>query len=407
MSTTTLNPLRARVGISLFFFVNGAGFTNLIPRYPQIKDAFELSNTGYGLLVAVGPLGSMAASALPAPLIRRFGAQATALMSTLLLCACLVLAGFAPHVVMFAAALAFMGFADGITDAAMNVHGLLVEDANGKTIVNSLHALWSLGATAGGLVGAWAAAQRVPLPLHLSVAAVVLVGVAVLATWLGRLPDARPGAAASAPDGEQHAPHTKLPKGAWGLILPLVVLAIAGVLVEDVAANWAVLYLVQVVGVGLGVGGLGFSVMLAAQFVGRILGDPSTDRWGRVRVIRAGGVMIALGGLLVVAVPTLPAVMVGYALAGYGCATVVPAAYAAAGRLPGLPEGAGVTYVSWLMRVGFLVTSPIVGSVADLTSLRVGLGLLLLAGLAIVYLARVTRPIDHDLGHGDVLPPTI
>jgi len=381
---------RARVGISLFFFTNGAVWANILPRYPELKDAFDLSNAGFGVMVAAFPLGSIAASAVPARLIRRFGAQAVALGGTLVLGLLVALAGFAPHVALFAAALALAGFSDAVVDAAQNVHGLRVEDAHGRTIINSLHALWSLGAAAGGAAGAWAADRGVPLGRHLLVAAALGVALAVLATWLGRLPGdsdgRRPGAAAS------RSRHTRtLPAGAWALLLPLAFLAISGVLVEDVAANWAALYLVQVVGTGVGVAGLGYVAMIGSQFVGRLLGDPATDRWGRVTVVRTGGVLIAVGGLLVVAVPTTPVVFLGYALAGYGCATVVPAAYAAAGRLPGLPEGAGVTLVGWLMRTGFLVTSPLVGAVSELTSLRVALAVLVLGGAAIVALAPSAR----------------
>ena len=391
--TQTLDPVRARTGISLFFFTNGAMMAGILPRYPEVKAAFELSNTAFGFMVAIGPLASMLASSLPAPLIRRFGASRTALLWTAAMGVAMSLAGFAPHFLVFAFALAMAGFSDAIVDAAQNVHGVRVEDAYGKTIINSLHALWSLGATTGGLVGAWAASQRIPLSVHLTGVAIALVALAALATWLGRLPN---GGRPTVSDEAAGAPSTKLPKGAWALLLPLVFLAIAGVLTEDVAANWSALYLVQVVGVTAGVGGLGYSVMLAAQFIGRLLGDPSTDRWGRVTVARIGGAMIAVGGLLVVFFPALPTVLIGYALAGYGCATIVPAAYAAAGRLPGLPEGAGITLVSWLMRAGFLATSPIIGAVADLTSLRVGLFLLVMGGVGVLMLAKVLHPVDHE-----------
>lgn len=386
----TFNPVRARVGISLFFFTNGAMFSGLLPRYPEVKDAFALTNTGFGLMVAIMPLAAMAASALPAPIIRRFGTTNVSLWGSVILAVMISVAGWAPNLLLFGVAMAVYGFLDATVDAAQNVHGVRVEDAYGRTIINSLHALWSLGAALGGVVGAWAAAAGIPLGVHLTASAVVVLALAVLATWLARLPNEAAPAAT-----EEEAPPTKLPPGALRLIGPLVVLAIAGGLIEDVAFNWSALHLRQSVGASLGVAGLGASVVLGAQTIGRLLGDPATDRWGAVSVIRAGGVMILLGGLLVVFSPVASAVMVGYALCGYGCATIVPTAYAAAGRLPGLPEGSGITYISWLMRVAFLLTSPIVGAVSDLTSLRVALGILVLSGLAIVLLAPVVRPVDR------------
>ena len=388
--SSTFRPLRARSGISLFFFTNGAMMAGLLPRYPEVKAAFGLTNTEFGLMVAIGPLASMLASSLPAPLIRRFGARRVAMAGTLAMAAAIATAGFAPGFVIFATALGVAGFSDAITDAAQNVHALRVEDRVGRTIINSLHALWSLGATTGGIVGAFAASRGVPLGIHLMTVAIVLVGLAALATWMGQLPPVPQDA--PVPGEEPDKPSTRLPAGTWTWLAPLVLLAVAGILVEDVAQNWSALYLVQTVGVSTGIGGIGYVVMLAAHFAGRIFGDAATDRWGRVAVIKMSGAAIMLGGALIIAMPGLILVLVGYALAGYGCSVVVPAAYAAAGRLPGLPEGAGITYVSWLMRVGFLATSPIIGAIGDLTSLRVGLGLIVLAGLAVVVLAKSTRP---------------
>lgn len=396
---TPRHHVRARVGISMFFFVNGSMYASLLPRLPEVKDSYDLGNGQFGVLVAMGAFGSMIVSSLPAPLIRRFGAQAVSLIGTFAIALALLLAGFAPWVGLFAAALFLAGFSDGAVDAAQNVHAVRVEDAYGRTIINSLHALWSLGATAGGAVGAWLASMHVALGWHMVGTAIVGSLLAVLATWLGRLP-------ATPVSGDEVAgtPPTRLPKGAWALLAPLAILSIAGVIVEDVASNWAALYLIQVVGVPLGIGGLGYAVMIGSQFVGRLLGDPATDRWGTVTVIRAGGALIALGGLLIVAFPSLPVVMVGYALAGYGCATVVPAAYAAAGRLPGMPEGAGITLVSWLLRVGFLLTSPIVGGLSELAGLRIALGILFLSGLAVAWLAIATRSADEATE--EVIPPT-
>ncbi len=60
----------------------------------------------------------------------------------------------------------------------------------------------------------------------------------------------------------------------------------------------------------------------------------------------------------------------------------------AADELPGLPPGTGLTIVSWLLRGGFLLSPPLVGFVADRTSLRAGLLTVVLAGAATASLAR-------------------
>ena len=54
--------------------------------------------------------------------------------------------------------------------------------------MNSLHALWSLGAASGGALGAWAASLRVGLPVHLISATVVSVLLAAVALLLAQVP---------------------------------------------------------------------------------------------------------------------------------------------------------------------------------------------------------------------------
>lgn len=72
-------------------------------------------------------------------------------------------------------------------------------------------------------------------------------------------------------------------------------------------------------------------------------------------------------------------------------ATLVPAAMHEADALPGLKPGSGLTIVSWLMRLGFPLSPPVVGHVADATGLRTGLLVIPCAGLLVVVLAKVLR----------------
>jgi len=65
----------------------------------------------------------------------------------------------------------------------------------------------------------------------------------------------------------------------------------------------------------------------------------------------------------------------GFVIAGLGCATRVPAAFTAAGRVPKLPERTGIAIIRWLMRIGLLVTSPVIGILFDAWSLRVAMAM--------------------------------
>lgn len=389
------SPARARTGVSLMFLTNGVLFSALLPRYPEIKAAFDLTNSQFGLLVVAFPTGALVAAGLGGRVIRRLGVLRTNAVGSVLLAVALAIAAASGSVWSFAAMLLLAGAVDALVDAAQNVQGVLVEQWRGRSAMNSFHAPWSVGATTGGLVGATAAAAGVSISTQMVVNGAVWVVVALVACRLAVVPEhvrSQLRAAEAAPDADAAAGRSSsVRRHAWRLLVPFVVLAICGTLVEDVANNWAVLYLGDVVAAPTAVAGLGLSAALGAQFVGRVLGDPMTDRWGRIAVARAGGLLVAAGSLLVVLAPTYVVALGGFAVAGFGSATLVPAAFAAAGRVPGLPEGTGIAVLGWLMRIGFLVTSPAIGSVADLTSLRAGLLVPVVAGLVAAAVAHGQR----------------
>lgn len=399
-----MSASRARLGVSLMFFTNGVLYSALLPRYPEIKDALDLSDTAFGLTVVAFPAGAILAAGAGGPLIRRFGAPWLTAVGSVLLAVAMGVAGVSGTMVLLFVALMLGGVLDAVVDAAQNVHGIAVERLRGRSIINSLHAIWSLGAASGGVIGAAAAATDVPIGVQMVVNGVVWGAVAVLAAWLAVLPAEASAAEVGEPvteavaepaAGAVAASAPRVRRTAHRLLLPLVLLAICGTLMEDVANNWVVLLLSRETSAPVVLAGLGLTVVLVSQFVGRLLGDPMTDRWGRGAVARNGGLLAALGMVLVVVGLPYPFAFLGFAMMGFGSATLVPAAFAAADRVPGLPVGTGVALLGWLMRLGFLATSPVIGVLSDSTSLRVAMVAPLLAGVVAAVLAERTRRGDR------------
>lgn len=386
-------PLRAernaRTAVAVLFFTNGALFANLLPRYPQIKEDLGIGNGAYGLAVAAFPAGAIAAGLAAGVLIRRVGSAQVAVVGTLLTAMGILAAGLAPSPALFAGALFLAGAMDALTDVAQNAHGLRVQRLYGRSILNSFHAIWSIGAVTGGLMAAGAMSLGLSLGVHLMVSAIVLV-LAAATAWRFCLPGPDNEPEETRP--EQRSAGLAAGASRVGFVLAaLVLIATAGTLVEDAGNSWAALYLTDSLHTSAALAAWGFIALVGAQFIGRIIGDRLVDRFGQRAVARTGGLITAAGMGLALAVPTLPGTILGLALAGFGVATLVPAAMHEADALPGLKPGSGLTIVSWLMRLGFLLSPPVVGYVADATSLRTGLLVIPCAGLLVVALARVLR----------------
>lgn len=382
---------RARIAVSALFLTNGALFANILPRYPEIKAALDLDNAGYGLAIAAFPAGAIAAGLFAAVLIRRFGSARIAVIGTIGTGLGLLAAALAPSGILFAVALLLGGAFDAITDVAQNAHGLRVQRRYGRSIINSFHAIWSIGAVLGGGMAAAAIALQLPLGVHLGISTAVFAAVAFTALWFclpGRDEEADAEATAE-PVELQTAVRRGVSPRTVMILISLTLIAMAGAIAEDAGNSWATLYLSDSLGAAAAVAPLGFIALVGAQFIGRMLGDGMTDRFGQRAVARVGGLIAAGGMTLALIFPSVPGTIAGFAAVGFGIATLIPAAMHAADELPGLRPGAGLTIVSWLLRIGFLLSPPFVGFIADTESLRAGLIVAPAAAVVAVLLAGV------------------
>jgi MFS family permease len=383
---------RARAAVSALFFINAVLYANLVPRLPEIKDRLELSNAALGTAIAAMPVGALLAGLLAPAFIQRLGSGRVASYGLIAAAVAVVGVPLSPNWVLFATAMLLIGALDAIVDVAQNAHGFRVQRGYGRSIVNAFHGLWSVGAVTGGLLGSLAAGLSISLTVHLIASAVVFsIAAVVIQRFLLSGPEdteRTSGGELSQQSGTGSGRLRGVSSRTVFLLAMLGALAACGAFVEDAGSSWGALYLLGEVGSSAAVGGLAFVSLQVAMTVGRLTGDRVVNRFGQRRVARIGGVAIALGMGLALAVPSVATTLIGFALAGLGAATLIPAVMHTADELPHLPAGVGLTVVSWLLRVGFLISPTVVGAVADASSLRVALLSVVVAGAGVLVLGR-------------------
>lgn len=384
MTTRAATPRQARIAVSALFFINGALIASVLPRLPAIKAKLELSNAALGFGIAFGPAGALLASAVAGLLVARFGSGRLAVAASAFYGVTLSLVGLAPMWAAFAGAVFLYGVCDGLADVSQNAHGLRVQRAYGRSLINGFHAWWSIGGVAGGATSAAAAALDVPLALHLGAVGGVLA-LAALVVGRSTLPGADPGRN----DMLVTAPGRRLPILALGGVAALTLLA---AVVEDVPGSWGAVYLRDEVGTSAGLAALAFAAFTAGMTGGRLVGDRAVDRWGHVAVVRTGAALAALGLSAALLVGTPIAGLIGFGLVGIGASPAFPALFHAAGHRPGVRPADGVALVSWAARAGFLAAPPAVGLFADATSLTWAVGLGVVAALGVLAGASALRP---------------
>jgi len=370
----------ARWAVAAMFLVNGALLANWVARIPAVQQRLGLSAGALGIALLGMAIGALAAFPVTGLLIAHYGGRRVTTGAALVYCTAVPLPGLAPSLPLLMVALIALGAGNGAMDVAMNAQGVAVEARYGRPIMSSFHGLWSVGGFAGALVGGVAAGAGIaPFP-HLLGAAVVLVIAALIASrWL--LPVAA--------DAHSGAPAFARPTRA---LLGLGVVAFCSALGEGAMADWSAVYLHTSLATSAAFAAAGYAGFSLAMTAGRLSGDRLTHRFGPVVLVRAGGLLAAVGlGVALVVGRAGPAVA-GFALVGAGLSLVAPLVYSRAGRTPGVSAAAALAAVATMGYTGFLLGPPIIGAVAQALSLRDALGIIVLLGLAIAALARNVGP---------------
>lgn len=156
---------------------------------------------------------------------------------------------------------------------------------------------------------------------------------------------------------------------------------------EGAIADWSSLYLRDVFAMNSLAAGLGYSGFAALVTCGRFAGDRLKAAIGAVRLARFCGGAALLGLGLVVVAPGVFVAYLGFAITGFGVSVGFPLAVSAAAALPDrLPEQTVAT-LSFMALLGFLIGPVLIGSIADVAGMRMGLaGLLPLLALSFAFI---------------------
>jgi predicted MFS family arabinose efflux permease len=360
------HPGASTVAIGAYFFVNGATYASWVPRLPEIREDLGVSDTALGLTLLGGGIGGLAMSVVSGRLVNRVGSRLATVATSLVLSCLLPLVAFAPVPAVLFATLAAIGAFDGLTDVAMNSQALQLQRARPRSILNRMHAVWSIGTLTGGLVASRAAAMGVSFRGQLIVTSLVLL---VLSTTASRflLPSDRAPVRAEGADGHvARAPRT--------VLAAMFGLGMLAILAELPATEWATLLMAERFDLDVGAAGFGFVGFAAGMVIGRSCADLAVDRIGAERARRGGGAVAGIGLLVACTGPVAWVSVVGFLVAGVGASTLFPMLVRRAGEL--VPGANGVAAASSGARLGILLGAPLMGAISDLTSRSVALAII-------------------------------
>jgi MFS family permease len=373
MSEISLKRLRRANAV--YFFISGFGYSSWTSRIPGIKEQLQLNDAHFGTLLFMMPVGLILTMPFTGKLLDHFKSRTIMGIGAMMYNLVLACMGFSTYTWVLGIVLFFFGSSRNLMNLSMNAQAIGVQALYNRSIMSSFHAVWSLAGFAGAAFGYLMVTMNILPAWHLLGVSLVLSSLTLYyyKDALDQQPDHK----------HKRSVFSLPPKG----MLVFSLICFTSMACENTMYDWSGVYVRQVLHGSKAVATIAFVIYMVAMTCGRLIGDRMADRFGIQRVLAASGILISAGFLITVVSPAISLTLVGYLLTGFGVSCVVPFVFSLAGKIPMSNPGAALASVSSLGYLGFLLVPPMIGYVAQASSLRVSFAIIAVMGLLMVRLS--------------------
>src|ERR1700761_1976807 len=145
-----ISPMRARIMVTIFFFVSGFGFSTWASRIPTIQQQLHLNKAQLGAVLFALPIGLMATLPVTGVLLSRRDSKRIMIIGAVLFNLMLCGIGFATKTWELAIALLCFGCSRNLFNISINAQSIGVQGLYDRSIIARFHAVWGLAAFGGG-----------------------------------------------------------------------------------------------------------------------------------------------------------------------------------------------------------------------------------------------------------------
>ncbi|WP_205512902.1 MFS transporter [Longitalea arenae] len=369
----------ARLSIGTFFFIAGLCFASWASRIPDIKLHLQLSDGGLGAVLFALPVGLMLSLPFSGWLVHRFGSRKMVLLAAVVYPFFLCTIGLVHQTWQLVVVLFAFGLVGNLFNIAVNTQAVSLEVLYGRSIMASFHGIWSLAGFAGAAIG------TLMINFHLSPFThfCIITGTAYLLIMLLYRNTLKQDINA----GDDRPLFAKPDS----TLLKLGLIAMCCMVCEGTMFDWSGVYFQKVVEAPKGLIPLGYTAFMSTMAGGRFVGDKLITRLGTLRILQLSGLVIACGLAIAIGFPSLVTATLGFMLVGIGVSSVVPLVYGVAGKSTQFSPGVALAAVSTIGYLGFLAGPPMIGFIADLSSLRWSFALIAVLGFTTTIISSKTK----------------
>lgn len=364
-----------RFFLSLFFFISGFSFATWASRIPTIKTAFGFNEAELGTVLLAMPIGSLIGLPISGWLVSRYNSRVPLAVGYGLNAFSLALIGFTHTTFSLVVAVVLFAFTTRIFNISVNTQTLTLQKQFEKKIIGSFHGYWSIGGIGGILLSTLLLSQNVSIQHHFLAVGVIMVLITVYSfQFLLRGDRSKTGnkIILSKPDP-------------YIFYLGIVVFLCA--ICEGGMFDWSGIYFQEVLKADIFT--YGYLIFMTFMAGSRFLSDFIIARFGMPKTYIMSAACVVSGIGLAVIYPMFWTAMIGFSMAGFGTASIIPMSYALAGASKKYSPGMAISIIATYSITGMLLGPPLIGYLAHAFNLRIAFVIFALCGLAFIPITRM------------------
>lgn len=400
MGFTQARSKEVQRSLIVVFFLQAVIAATQIPRIPEIIKQIDVDFTTWGLITGFSGVGGLLGLLFTSKLIARFGTKRISIVGGIGGAAMLSTIGFIHSPVVYFAVAVSTAILYSVFNIALNSQTVALQKVLNRVVIGKFHAAWALGAAFAAAFSGFLA-SFLPMNLHFALTGGVVL---LLLAYFTR------GMLTNLEDGHGHGKSAKKSVSFFKSPLQVWILAgglFTGVLGEIAMMDWSALLGKETLLLDAGRGAIPYAGFSVSLILGRIFINPLSKRWHLSSISRVAAFMAAgaIGAAVFIAPPlasTQPDLALFittafFAIAGLGCAPVVPSFMSAAGHVPGLNTAQVLARMSLVNSVAVMTIKIFMGHSAQEFGVQYaflyGVGGMLIAGiLAGMVAKRATSP---------------
>ena len=327
-------------------------------RIPDIKDQIGTDYQGMSYLFVIFSLGSIFTMIIAPKIIQNFSSKFIGLLTGFVISFLWVFIPFVSSFYQMAVLSFIFGSSYGIIEIVLNLQATSLEKEYEKPIMSGIHAFWSIGL----LGGSFATSLFLEYEISFLINSLVFIVLIFPLFFFGSLTLKDTN---STPQ-KLSAIFFKWPK----IVLILVIFSTTCVFLEGGTDSWGALYMRDYLlaeGFSIGIAAIAFN---GSMVFGRLTGDRLKSIFGIYNFLFISIILSLLGSLIIFISKFAFISILGFVIAGFGVASIVPICYTLISRIKDLDQTVGVTIITLAVYGNFTIAPPILGYTANLLGIQ-------------------------------------